>query len=66
MFVLANKIWENFCENENFREKGNFWQNENFHETKFRENLLIFAFHENEKTVFVSTLNRLFRLNSNT
>jgi hypothetical protein len=29
---------------------------DNFRETKFRENLLILAFRENEKNVFVSTL----------
>jgi hypothetical protein len=37
---------ENFLGNENFQE------NENFRETKFRENLLIFAFRENGKKTF--------------
>jgi hypothetical protein len=45
---------------ENFLGNGNFRENENFCETKFRENLLIFAsfslFAKLEKTVFVSTL----------
>jgi hypothetical protein len=49
---------ENFLGNETFRE--NFRENEYFRETKFRENLLIFAsfslFAKMEKTVFVSTL----------
>jgi hypothetical protein len=33
-----------------------FRENENFLKTKFRENVVIFAFRENEKNVFVSTL----------
>jgi hypothetical protein len=53
-FLGNENFRKNFCENENLRE------NENFRETKFHENLLIFAsfslFAKMEKTVFVSTL----------
>jgi hypothetical protein len=49
-YPLNKKFCENFRENEIFR--ANFSENENFRKTKFRENLLIFAFRENEKKPF--------------
>jgi hypothetical protein len=41
MFIAETHFHENFMGNENMRE--------NFRETKFRENLLVFAFRENGK-----------------
>jgi hypothetical protein len=60
-----NHFWKIFAKTTNFRENENF--RENFRETKFREISrkvsdfsLIFAFRENEKRVFVATLDRRF------
>jgi hypothetical protein len=50
-FIILKCLWQ---KRTHFRE--NFLRNKNFRQTKFRENLLIFAFRENGKNFFVSTL----------